>query len=380
MLSEPSYLAARMVAPTIGSHFADHIAEARRQNKHNLADEPPVHIIEAVIDAAFWASLQREEGHSPKISIALLHPSQAPRHLKFGNKLRLTPHNLKKLAPAVESQGIHLAVWNKDDEAFIWGTIHNLPAICFVLEVIEPGLLIIKHSRADGFGKFVNLAILKGDEVKFVVQPTAEIAEYPAMLSSLLGKPLPPYLSNTVNVLIELASAMRAHGRGGLVVIVPSSSDEWRKSVVHPITYPVEPAYDAIKKLLVKYETKQNGVDWQDRLLQAIEIVGGFTAVDGATILNQDNEMLAFGAKLARAGDLQRIERMTVTEPVVGSEAKVMHPAQNGGTRHLAAAQFVNDQHNAIALVASQDGNFTIFAWSEKLGMVHANRIDVLLM
>lgn len=381
MLSETSYLAARMVAPTLAAHFVTHLADARSSDKQNLAEEPPGHIIEAVIDAAFWASLQREEGHSPKISIALLHPSQAPQHLRFGKKLRLTPHNLKKLAPAVESPGIHLAVWSKDDEAFIWGTTHNLPGICFVLEVVEPGVLIVKHSRIEGFGKFVNIAILKGDEIKFVVQQLeGDVPEYPAMLSSLLGKPLPSYLSNKVNVLIELAAAMSAHQRGGLVVIVPSASEKWRKSVVHPITYPIEPVYDVIKKLVVKYETYENGIEWQERLLQAIEIVGGFTAVDGATILNQDNELLAFGAKLARADDKPRIERMTVTEPVVGSEAKVMHPAQNGGTRHLAAAQFVSDQHDAIALVASQDGNFTIFAWSEKLGMVHANRIDVLLM
>ena len=56
------------------------------------------------------------------------------------------------------------------------------------------------------------------------------------------------------------------------------------------------------------------------------------------------------------------------------------HPAQNGGTRHLAAAQFVYDQRNALALVASQDGNFTVFAWSENLNLVHAHRIDVLLL
>ncbi|WP_244139468.1 putative sensor domain DACNV-containing protein [Mucilaginibacter ginkgonis] len=369
-----------MVASTIEKHFEDNLATARDTGAECLATMPPLHIIEAVIDAAFWASLQKEEGHPPKISIALLHPSQARLHLKFGTPLRLTPHNLKKLAPAVERPGVHLAVWNKNDEAFIWGTSHILPGICFVLEVVEPGLMIIKHSRADGFGKFVNVAILNGDQVKFVAPQTGEMAEYPAMLSSLLGKTLPSYLSNKVNVLIELAAVMRAHGRGGIVAIVPSHSDNWRKSVVHPITYPVEPAYDAINKLMVKYELQENVTHWQDKLLQAIEIVGGFTAVDGATIINQDNELLAFGAKLTRSDDSQRIERMNVTEPVIGAEPKVLHPAQNGGTRHLAAAQFVHDQRDAIALVASQDGNFTIFAWSAKLNMVHANRIDVLLM
>jgi hypothetical protein len=45
-----------------------------------------------------------------------------------------------------------------------------------------------------------------------------------------------------------------------------------------------------------------------------------------------------------------------------------------------AAAQFVHDQHDAVALVASQDGNFTVFTWSEQFNMVHAHRIDVLLL
>jgi hypothetical protein len=46
----------------------------------------------------------------------------------------------------------------------------------------------------------------------------------------------------------------------------------------------------------------------------------------------------------------------------------------------LSAAQFVHDQFDAIALVASQDGGFTVFAWSPKEEMVHAHRIDALLL
>jgi len=53
---------------------------------------------------------------------------------------------------------------------------------------------------------------------------------------------------------------------------------------------------------------------------------------------------------------------------------------QNGGTRHLSAAQFVYDQRDALALVASQDGRFTIFAWSPCEEMVHGHRVDTLLL
>jgi len=58
----------------------------------------------------------------------------------------------------------------------------------------------------------------------------------------------------------------------------------------------------------------------------------------------------------------------------------VIHPEELGGTRHLAAAQFVHDQHDAIALVASQDTRFTVFEWSACEDMVCAHRIEALLL
>ncbi len=71
---------------------------------------------------------------------------------------------------------------------------------------------------------------------------------------------------------------------------------------------------------------------------------------------------------------------MNVTEPVEGSVPMRATPAQLGGTRHLSAAQFVHDQHDATALVASQDGRFTIFKWSPHESFVHAHRVDALLL
>ena len=69
-----------------------------------------------------------------------------------------------------------------------------------------------------------------------------------------------------------------------------------------------------------------------------------------------------------------------MTEPIEGGLAEEMPPGQLGGTRHLSAAQFVQDQQDAVALVASQDGRFTIFAWSPCDGTVHAHRVEVLLL
>jgi hypothetical protein len=75
-----------------------------------------------------------------------------------------------------------------------------------------------------------------------------------------------------------------------------------------------------------------------------------------------------------------QVEQITLTEPIQRAVATLVHPQELGGTRHLSAAQFVHDQHDAIALVASQDGRFTIFEWSSCEEMVHGHRVEVLLL
>ena len=90
--------------------------------------------------------------------------------------------------------------------------------------------------------------------------------------------------------------------------------------------------------------------------------------------------MLAFGAKIGRREGGAQVEQVVLTEPVEGNEASTVHPGQLGGTRHLSAAQFVQDQPDAVVLVASQDGGFTIFAWSPCDLNVYAHRVETLLM
>ena len=60
--------------------------------------------------------------------------------------------------------------------------------------------------------------------------------------------------------------------------------------------------------------------------------------------------------------------------------AVIVPPSQLGGTRHLSAAQFVHDNRDAVALVASQDRRFTVFTRSESDGRLHAHRVEALLI
>jgi hypothetical protein len=173
---------------------------------------------------------------------------------------------------------------------------------------------------------------------------------------------------------------MRAHGRGGALLVVPASSNTWRESIVQPIRYTVAPPFSEIAELMRVDVAQRASRLWQDTLTQAVDAVAGLTAVDGATVMTDQYDLLTFAAKIGRREESVRVQEVMVTEPVEGMVASLIHPAQMGGTRHLSAAQFVHDQRDASALVASQDGHFTIFQWSPREGMVHAHRVESLLL
>jgi len=373
-VSQPTYPAARLVADAVQSHFALHIAAARATADHDLPDTPPPLAIASIIDAAFWASLRREEGRAPKISLAFLSPVDAKHPLLFAAPLPLTPSVLSKVAPAVERPGIHLGVWRSGEDFFVWGTTREVPAFCLVIEVVASGLIVVKH-RSEPFGKFVNVVVLEGDQIKIVDERAGKIVpDCPALVTSLVGATDRRSASGITAVLIQLATSMRQHGRGGALLVVPSGSDSWRESIVSPVLYAIDPPFSELAQLACGPATDP------DDLQRAVDAIGGLTAVDGATIINDGYDLLAFGAKIARRRGSTPVELVNVTEPVEGSTPTRATPAQLGGTRHLSAAQFVHDQHDALALVASQDGRFTVFKWSPKEEFVHAHRVDALLL
>jgi hypothetical protein len=379
-MTGPAYAAARTVAATVQARFARHLLEARQQGRHELAPQPDAQTIEAIIDAAFWASLRREEGYSPKISLAFIPPEQAGQPLMFEHLLPLNPAALTRLAPAVERPGIHLGVWHDDGQLCVWGTTRTIPKLCFVLEVIEPGLLVVKYRRGQEAGKFVNVVVLKGDQIKEVDEEGTSLPDCPGMVSSMLGFGSLTSRDDSVNVLVQLAASMRAHGRGGSLLVVPQGSEAWRESIVWPVPYAVSPPFSELAELMRRDESERNKRLWQEALIDAVEAIAGLTAVDGATIINDHYELLAFGAKIGHREGAAQVEEVMVTEPIIDGVASVVHPVQFGGTRHLSAAQFVQDQHAAVALVASQDGRFTVFAWSPCEERVHGHRVETLLL
>src|SRR5437870_7481447 len=91
----PSYPAARIVATRLQARIAS------AQDKMGDVPKPDARTIEEIITTAFWASLRREEGHAPKISIAFLPPEQSIRPIQFNPGVPLEAELLARVAPAV---------------------------------------------------------------------------------------------------------------------------------------------------------------------------------------------------------------------------------------------------------------------------------------
>jgi sensor domain DACNV-containing protein len=381
-MSYRAYPAGRAVAERVREQFVRHLREAdggAAAVSTAIADPPDVDELEELIDVAFWTSLRREEGYVPIISLALLPPEAAPSALRFALPLTLKPAPLAKVAPAVERQGIHLGVSRIDGQLAVWGATRVLPAFCLVLEVAAPGLLVIKQHRGGEHTKFANIAVLEADLVKIVDERASSLPECPSLLSSLLGFETPASWTDSVNVLVQLSVSMREHKRGGLLLVVPGETARWRESIVSPIAYELNPPFSVLADLMFEKSAVRDRL-WEDALGRAIEGIAGLTAVDGATIVTDRHELLAFGAKITRRRGSPPVELTTITEPIEGGFPRQVHPSSLGGTRHLSAAQFVHDQRDAVALVASQDGRFTVFAWSTCEDMVHAHRVEALLL
>jgi hypothetical protein len=89
---------AQALTDAVAPHFARHIAAARRDGADGLAVPPDATSIAAMVDAAFWASLRREEGYVPTISLAYLSPRMVKKLICASKegvnclRVRVLPH------------------------------------------------------------------------------------------------------------------------------------------------------------------------------------------------------------------------------------------------------------------------------------------------
>src|SRR5258705_1434228 len=379
----PAYSLAPSAAETVSAFYARHAPPGGGHDDDARALSPDASAIVAMVDAAFWVSLRRQEGRPSLISLAFVPPERAGRSLRLATSLSIAPESLAHLAPAVERPGIHLGVWRDGDELRVWGAARSLPELSFVIEVVEPGLLVLKYRRGPELGKFGNMAVLRADQIHVIDEREgsewASLTLLDALFAALLDLEAPPATRDAGTTLLQLAISIREHGRGGTLLVVPAGSVAWREAIVQPGRHAIAAAVTRVSELLALPPERRGRDGKDDGVGKLVDTIAGLTAVDGAAVIDDRYGVLAFGAKIGRRDGHRAVEQVRGLEPVTADSPVLMAPVQLGGTRHLSAAQFVHDQRDALALVASQDGRFTVFVWSNSEQMVHAHRIEALL-
>jgi hypothetical protein len=114
-------------------------------------------------------------------------------------------------------------------------------------------------------------------------------------------------------------------------------------------------------------------VYFEEQHKEALSFVARLSAVDGAVVLKKDLTVIGFGATIATPGDALPREVIQIrprdlpdpeaVEEDERPEPRVAPTALNVGNRHRSAICFCAQQTGlAIALIASQDGNVSLFA------------------
>jgi hypothetical protein len=195
---------------------------------------------------------------------------------------------------------------------------------------------------------------------------------------------LPPYAT----AFCRLAHRMLAHGHGGAILIVDKDAT-FHGLELHPTLTPKTSPDRLLQDAMLLDERhhsenlrgKDEKVDqYVHRCLkieqahdEALDFVASLTAVDGAVLLNDELGLLGAGVTILTPETAVPDEVISEDPRRPGIEERVK-PSAIGGNRHRSAMCFCRQQESlALAIVASQDGNLSLFAKGSN-GTVHSIR------
>lgn len=324
-------------------------------------------ILSELIETAFWASLEKEEGRSLEFSISyrcLVNDEDATNHdyysdLIFKDFRDFTVREVVKLAPAV-AKGSSILISASDDKSLKITGISLHGFVPLKISVLEPGKLLISYDME-------NVAVISGSEVVFV--------KYSLFVQtwSIWSKLFPQtnekdsaWNDPRTSVIINTLREMRKLGHGGILIVVPCNK-KFQKSIELPIPFCSNSLFtygsETIEYLSEKKKENKDYYGYETSYLA--EYFSRFTAVDGATILTRKLDLVGFGIILKKASR-KKLPRIYKLDPLDHEEwFKPIDITNLGKTRHQSAARFVCSQPDSVAFVVSQDGGITALSIEE---------------
>jgi hypothetical protein len=347
-------------------------------------EEVPDDLLLQLLTTIFWAGLETHEGERKPIGVVFLGTSAADvitpdahgyatpplyqwKVQRFESPRPFAIGELVKLAVAGADHRIYSAVnLLPDGSLAIAGLARegfNVGSDPFVkIIALRPGCLSIRNGRELLLGYERGAILTRGEDVIFTSGPVRRALETTARAADLEDDGIPEYVDEVRSLVHE----MSAHGRGGILIV----SREDQPDVVKAATYCM--ARDSSVASLLRLARRLDRPAKSDPAAQThsdevagsllrnaflteaerlIEEVGALTAIDGATLLNRDLALAAFGVMLP-------IGRPAALAEALDAEGLHLRPIDFGsrGTRHHAAVTYAAEHPGSVVFVASEDG------------------------
>ena len=99
-----------------------------------------------------------------------------------------------------------------------------------------------------------------------------------------------------------------------------------------------------------------------EAIFEYAHFIAGLTAVDGAVVISQRQEVMGFGGMIL--GSLDKVSLVARSLDFEG-ESKALEPVDRAGMRHRSVYHLCNEMRDALAIVVSQDSGVNIVMWND---------------
>jgi hypothetical protein len=340
-------------------------------------DLPDLRELRSLVELAFFASLNEEEGQRLAFTIAWMSGASADRAvLEIARPVRATPKNVAKLAPATSREATAIAVRRAGDDLEVWALLqqneaHEQP---LTIRALAPGVLRVELAGIPRalYTRGEILLLGGAHEVKSPARRlTAAFARWSREADAKTR------VDARAAIVTRIAARALEHGHGGMILIVPAEAREPEGVRVH---YSVGAGSDVLAQ---RYAELVESVPAEERLARiagsrartaagharvrdeaqlraadAVEFVARLTAIDNALLLDTDLRVRGFGVQVIE-GDAPQQSFEHVSP--YSDDVHVDDLSTFKGTRHPAGVIFcLRQPGEAAAIIASQDGRLSL--------------------
>lgn len=340
-------------------------------------DLPDLHELRSLVEVAFFASLNEEEGQRLSFTIAWMSGAKADRAVfEIARPVQATPKNVAKLAPATSREATAIAVRREGDALVAWALLqqNEAPEQPLTIHALAPGVLRVELAGVPR-ALYTRGEILLLGGAHEVKSPARRLTAAFACWSREADAKT--RVHPRAAVVTRIAAGALEHGHGGMILIVPAEVPEPDGVRVH---YSVRagsdvlarryaelvgdlPAEERLARIAASRARAAGGqVNVRDeaqlRAADAVGFVARLTAIDNALLLDTDLRVRGFGVQVIEADAPQQTfqHRSPYSDDVHVDDLSTFK-----GTRHPAGVIFcLRQPGEAAAIIASQDGRLSL--------------------